>query len=398
MRKKDLTLQDKPYVAYTDETGNSGLNLFDSAQPFFWTGTLLTQTDLDTISPAVHAACLRRAGCKELHGSELGLTGIEQVASKIQQLLRKHHVRFLFTRIEKAHLAATKFVDTLLDSGVNEAVSLFHYGMRVNRLYLAHIVIANLDSDDRQEFWEIYKNGDPKGFGRICMRLEARIESRIDDSRTRQLLLDAIRWAIANPGPLIEGTRSPLDSPNVVALTLLVHGLHFLHELTGLKVGTFIHDEQQQLGKHLKVVFELSKKYGQSNPTSPLALLMNVKEMGTFDCNFHVTSSKSSFGLQLLDVALWLSKRRKDHPQLIRGMCSELADYIGARSYISEFTWDAMFSEVARMLQVVEAMSLSPAREAKGRELMEELEAQRIERMQRSLARLYATRVPSVEE
>ena len=62
--------------AYTDETGNTGLNLFDPGQPSFWTGTLLTPVDLDRLDPAIHRGCLERAGCAELHGNQLGLTEI----------------------------------------------------------------------------------------------------------------------------------------------------------------------------------------------------------------------------------------------------------------------------------------------------------------------------------
>src|SRR6266571_332457 len=129
-----------PILAFTDETGNSGLNMFDQNQPFFWTGTLLTPVDWDTLPPAIHQACLDRAGCAELHGNQLGLSGIERIAGKLMQLFQRYKTQFLFTRIEKRHLVATKFVDTLMDSGLSGAVSNFHYAIRFNRLYLAHII------------------------------------------------------------------------------------------------------------------------------------------------------------------------------------------------------------------------------------------------------------------
>jgi hypothetical protein len=34
--------------AYTDESGNTGLNLFDKNQPIFWTGTLVAYADVDS--------------------------------------------------------------------------------------------------------------------------------------------------------------------------------------------------------------------------------------------------------------------------------------------------------------------------------------------------------------
>jgi len=104
-------LIDSPVFAFTDETGNSGLNMFDRNQPFFWTGTLLTPVDWDALHPAIHQACLSRAGCAELHGNQLGFAGIERIAGKLMQLFQRYKVFFLFTRIEKQHLVATKLGD-----------------------------------------------------------------------------------------------------------------------------------------------------------------------------------------------------------------------------------------------------------------------------------------------
>jgi hypothetical protein len=198
-----------PLLAFTDETGNSGLNLFDRNQPFFWTGTLLTPIDWDSLPSAIHKACLERAGCGELHGNHLGLQGIEKIAGQLIKLFQRYKARFIFTRLEKRHFAALKFVDTLLDSGLNKAVSNFHYGLRFNRLYLAHIVVALLDSADREEFWNlVYPSGDATGFCRILRRVEGRVHSNVQDQRTlqdqrtRQLLLDAIAWGIIHPEPL----------------------------------------------------------------------------------------------------------------------------------------------------------------------------------------------------
>ena len=183
---------DTPLIAYTDESGNTGLNLFDTDQPFFWTGTLLTPTDLDHLPAAIHQSCLDRAAAKELHGSALGLGGIEKIAGKLHQLLYRYKARFIFTRIHKLHVAAMKVVDTIFDSGNNDAVSTFHlspftfhYEVRINRLYFAQIMSGLLDSTDREEFWKAYELCDPKGLVGILHRLRGRVESQIDDPRSR---------------------------------------------------------------------------------------------------------------------------------------------------------------------------------------------------------------------
>lgn len=87
--------------AFIDESGNSGLDLLDVQQPYFWTGALLTRVDLDAIAPEIRDATLRRAGIAELHGKELGPGGIEKIAGRIIYLVRKYHLDFYFTRIAK---------------------------------------------------------------------------------------------------------------------------------------------------------------------------------------------------------------------------------------------------------------------------------------------------------
>lgn len=375
-----------PLNAYTDETGNTGMNLFDPGQPFFWTGTLLTPVDLDRLDPAIHTACLDRAKCAELHGNHLGLGGIERVAGKLQLLLARYHMRFLFTRVDKRHLAGTKFVDTLMDSGINEAVSNLHYGVRFHRLYLAQVIIGLLPHNDRREFWAVYESADAEGFRQILLRLKDRVGKHLKDPRTRQLLLDAIAWALVHPEPLLEGTRSELDSPNVVALTLLIEMMHNLNDHQGLVIGTFIHDEQKQFGKWLQTAYDVSKNWSSARGTSPLAMIGDLKEMSTFVGAFRPASSKSSFGLQILDVVLWLVKRFIDTPDSVHGKCRELAEFVVNEGYISEFSHDAMMREVIAGFAFLEALPTTPEQEKRGRELLSSIEARRLERMRASLA------------
>ena len=162
-------------AAYSDESGNSGNNLFDSGQPYFWTGTLVCDADVDQEGASLHAKCLKLAGQSELHGNQLGLSGIEKIAPLMQELFFKLKPHFLFTRIEKDHLAGTKFFDVLMDSGINYAVSNLHYGYRTLRLSLAVQFIQMLDDSDRREFWEVYRTGDADGFRIILGRLRDRL-------------------------------------------------------------------------------------------------------------------------------------------------------------------------------------------------------------------------------
>jgi hypothetical protein len=274
-----------------------------------------------------------------------------------------------------------KFVDTLMDSGLNDAVSTFHYAIRFNRLFMARALESLLTLENLEDFWAAYSAGDDQRFAQLLATIEERLTNCSLDGRTRELLLDACQWAIKNPERLLYGTRSPLDSPNVVALTLLINGLHQMHEDRGVVVGTFIHDEQQQFGKYLEIAYDFSKQFASADPTSPLALMTNIKDMATFDCSFQQKTSKHSFGLQILDVCLWIMKRFDSKPDAINGKCRELCELIGNASHISRFSCEALNDEVVRQIVALNNSPMTPEQERHGRRLLAEMDLKRKARM-----------------
>jgi hypothetical protein len=62
-------------------------------------------------------------------------------------------------------------------------------------------------------------------------------------------------WSLIQPAE-----RAAIEA-NVVAVTLVVNMLHNLHEETGARVVTFIHDEQNQFIKHIKFMHSHSKQF-----------------------------------------------------------------------------------------------------------------------------------------
>ena len=95
--------------AYTDESGNTGQNLFDETQPHFWTGTLLTNADVDLTGQTVHQTWLSRLQVSELHGSALGIGKINKISAELRVFLQAHSSRFVFTQIEKGSMPQRGF-------------------------------------------------------------------------------------------------------------------------------------------------------------------------------------------------------------------------------------------------------------------------------------------------
>ena len=133
--------------AFTDESGNSGLNLFDTAQETFWTGTLIAYSDIDAKHKGFHKELLTVVGKGEIHGAEQGFGGIEKIASRLSWFIREKKLQFSFGRIHKPFLAASKLFDLAFDSGTNAAMPPQAYGVRQLRLLnlMHYIQLLNIN-------------------------------------------------------------------------------------------------------------------------------------------------------------------------------------------------------------------------------------------------------------
>ncbi len=374
-------------IAYTDETGNSGTALFDANQPYFWTGTLVSEHDMQTVAADLHAECLSIVEKKELHGSELGLGRIEKIAGKLRAFFAETGCKFFFTSLEKAHLAATKLADTVLDSGNNMAIAPVQYGIKGLRVPLAWDIVQIMSDEDRQAFWAAFEGADAPGFVTLLYVLRTRVlelsQEGVLYDRNTQLLTDAFTWGIQHPEDLLQGGMHPLDSPNAVAFTLILNHFHSLHESTGARVKTFIHDEQNQFGKWLEKSYDLLKGFAFKVDTfSPLP---DVKKVPTFACDMVMAESLGCIGLQLVDVVLWLTKRFVDMNGALHGECGALANFVMHNGSISDFSRRQMLKDFLAIADQVDRMELSPEKMKQGRYWVKRFEKQRLERMNKRL-------------
>ena len=62
---------------HVDESGNTGNNLFDAAQPTISYGLLSSRTNVDALGTRLHSLMLAKLGVDSLHGAELGAERIE---------------------------------------------------------------------------------------------------------------------------------------------------------------------------------------------------------------------------------------------------------------------------------------------------------------------------------
>lgn len=196
--------------AYVDETGNTGQNLFDEAQPYFLTAALVTRTNFDVLGRSDIATIAKRIGVSALHANELGPGKIEQIAGDLLRTLKKADARFILSKVEKRYLAVIKIVDHIFDSGENLAVPWQAYNLRPLRLMLVFKIASIVDTTLVKEFWaalmEPKSDQASRRFAVACQELLTRVHN-LPDRRSREVVSQALNWAIENPEAF--STHSP---------------------------------------------------------------------------------------------------------------------------------------------------------------------------------------------
>jgi Protein of unknown function (DUF3800) len=326
--------------AYTDESGNTGQNLFDEAQPYFLTGTLLTNADVDLTGQRVHQNWLSSLGITELHGHAIGIGKIDKISATLKQFLQAHASRFVFTQIEKRFHAAARLSFTILDSDFNQAVSPMHDLTSIFHRKMALDIFSFLTHGEAKAFWSAYESLNFSQFVQILDNLRLRIFERHTDNRGRQLLLDALNWAAANPREIFRSTRTDGDSPNVLALRLLLGGIH---KTTGeqSRIVKFCHDEQNQFGEEIAASFDLAKNVRGFADES--TFLFRMERINKFLCPIKMTVSEQSIGLQITDVILDLMSQYLENSYQPRlDDCGALCEYVTQNSTLEVFTYDGL--------------------------------------------------------
>jgi hypothetical protein len=365
--------------AFTDESGNSGLKLFDSGQDAFWTGTLIAYADVDTRYLRYHKEFLALTGKQELHGADLGFTGIEKIASRLPVLIREKNLRFAFGRVDKPFLAASKLFDLAFDSGANPAMPPHAYGVQqLRQLNLMHFVQMLQDADLR-EFWDLFAKQDAARFGILLRHLLGRVPQTPFDQRTKQILTDVLIWGADHPGEILD-PFGEADSPNFVAFCSLFGQLHAIHAETDDTIGSFVHDEQNQFVPMFVKGWDLLSKFEGKN--HPMAMISDWKKIESFDCELLEKSSADSFGLQIVDVCMWLLRRVADNDNEPRGDCRTLYECLVERSMISTFDFKTLVRSVEVGGQYVEGLPLTEEQLDRGRKLLAEFEEARQKRLQ----------------
>lgn len=112
---------------YIDESGHTGLNLFDKNQPVLYYGMLSSKINIDLVAEDAVKAMRKKFGVDRLHAAELGVGRLSEIATDIARLRKKHNIVFDLLKVIKKDHALISFFDQTFDQGLNPAVPWMWY-------------------------------------------------------------------------------------------------------------------------------------------------------------------------------------------------------------------------------------------------------------------------------
>jgi hypothetical protein len=246
--------------AYVDETGNTGNRIFDPHQPVFIAAALATKTNFDLVYGHDVARAAKKAGVAALHANQLGTGRIEPIARDLRRILRAAEARFVFSRIEKRYLAATKVYDTYFDQGENLAVPWSVYWLKPMKLMMTFKLASYIITEDIAKIvWECLTSKSEftskKKFVEGASALFARCHL-LPDARSREIVSEALQWAIENPENFTTHMESRTSrqghSPNFVAFNHIMDRLEGFSKSWRRPIREVVHDEQDEFRKMLQ--------------------------------------------------------------------------------------------------------------------------------------------------
>lgn len=377
----------RPLFAYVDESGNTGKNIFDVAQPDFFTAALVTKGDFDMHYGAQVAALAEPFGAKAIHANVLGLGRLETIADALLDVLFAADAHFFVSRVEKRYLLATKMFDVLFDSGENAAIAWHNYNLRPLKIILAFKLAGIIDEEVAREFWAFIlitrRDEATKRLPPLCEKLKARL-GRIPDARSREVLGEGLDWVIKHPEcvhvvQVEQKAAKQGHFPNLVAFSNLLRGLDEHARTRKKTISRITHDEQSEFGKMLEYWHAL---HANASP-EPVKW---IDETWSMQLNpgseFLIRKDEDSPGIQMADTALWLygqSLKGKELPPA----CARFLWFVLERGFHSDFSFQGVHDAIMEQWGEVLFGPMEPEKLKAAKDMMEKAETARQASMSR---------------
>lgn len=371
----------QPLFAYIDESGNTGKNIFDKAQPDFFTAAVVVKGDFDARWGPRVSAIAQRLGNSAIHANELGIGRLEAVAGDLVDILIEADAHVFVSRVEKRYLLAAKMFDVFFDSGENAGVAWHHYNIRPLKLTLAFKLAYVVDEEVARDFWDFMlisrKAEATKRIPGICEKLKARLKA-IPDARSRQILGEGLDWVKTHPecvGVVAIEQKAAKQGhfPNLVGFMGLLRGLDQFARERKKKFSTIVHDETNEFQAMLAYWHGLHAN-ASAEPINHAGETWSVQlNPGS---QFKICKDGDSPGIQMADTALWL------YGQSIKGKslptdCARFLRFVIQRGYLNDFSFAGVEKGLMAQWGEILATPVEPAQWQDGQKLISDWECAR---------------------
>ncbi len=297
---------------YIDESGHTGKNSKDPAQPVFHYMAAASLKNLDLDLDGRFKKILKQNGISEIHGA-VNFNKIEDYAADILKILRSNSVSFFYTIIEKDCMAYAKLYDTIFDNVENKGVRFQAYQVRTLRLMLLGMIIEMVPVDVAHKFYEecLFSKSESDAISVLidtCNVILSKVHM-VRDERAREIIIDAAKWAIKNPSALTTFNADKQNRwahlPHIAGFLPLMNMLSSYSNEHKSPIMRITHDNQDQLRKVLNEIHRVA-----SDPNN--LKTVNLGENGTIELTeikntvFDLRDSATSFGLQTVDICLYV--------------------------------------------------------------------------------------------
>jgi hypothetical protein len=364
---------------YADESGNSGRNLFDEAQPIYRQAAILTLADAEAVLEPVIRPELESRGLARLHANELRPHEVAAIAARLIDVLDAAAPwEFHVTLIHKPYLATTKFVDTVFDAGENVGARSLWYNLEFFRHTICCAIDEMLTCRNREKFWSAFLTDDVEGIKASIRNAQTYLDRRVNARRLREVIRDAFHCALGYPEELTlsaAATRRAYKghTPNMVAFSSLLHAINDFAHVNASPPVAFYHDEQQEFGTTMRETHEF---LGPIHRVNTGRMMPDLRRVDYDLAPFAMPSSKELVALQAVDMLLWVEQRDNGEPAL-----APVKMRLSGRTnafYISRGMSELI---VRSWLRRISGKEMSAEQLMRGQELARDIEQKHLERL-----------------
>lgn len=368
---------------YVDESGHTGVNLFDEAQPMLYYGVLSSRLNVDVLAEDALEKLRAKLGVNRLHANELGNGSLVTITKELCRIQNQLDFRFDIYRVAKPDHAIICFFDQVFDQGVNPAMTWTGYWTPLR--YVLLVKLASLFDEYLAKIaWNARISIDDAaayaGLIRVCETLIERL-GRLPDLRSQQLIGDCLAWAIKNPEKLsynVSDKQSILQvSPNIIGFQSVIFGIANRIKSTQLKASKIIVDQQSQFNKAQRTLAEFyAEAKGVEVQTGPGMPKMDLRNIPAVPIEF--SSSNNSAGLELVDIHLWVFKRFMEKKELAPELIALIRPHLH-RGKTDEISINAIIKRWTRYFEQIPELDEMPEEQIKkGLEILKIDEERRV--------------------